>query len=678
MQVRIFFGYLAKLETLSSRLEMMAVLVDVFSQLEIDEVRPACYLLQGQLAPSYQNSEFQLSTKMILRALAQLSQTRLSDTDKTKPVTDLFGEVRPSDVALVEVAQLYKKLGDIGQVAEQVRGKIEAYLEKADQIDLEAEGESKSEINKFSVFDLHQHLLIIAQELGSGSQERKVELLVELLLANDALSAKFICRMIMGRLRLGFSTMTMLDALSWLVAGDKSLTGRFEEAYQKRADFGELAELIVANHRTNKSIDRVLTQFSVRAGVPVVPALCQRLNSAREIIDKLQTVIAEPKYDGLRVQIHFWRSGSIDNEGIDSSEISNQVHNKSIGADSNGMLIPTMSGQHDGVGVQYGDAPYSVDEAIKVRVFTRNLEDASHMFPELIGIVQSLNCQSCVLDAEAIGFDLETGKLKAFQETITRKRKHGITQASADVPLKFFVFDILEENGRPLIDLPLSDRKQILLQLLTIPKPNSTSPLVATEFITTTDAQELQDYHHHQLSLGLEGVVAKAADSQYRPGRKGWRWVKIKEAEGTRGKLNDTLDLVVMGYYLGRGKRTKFGLGALLAGVIDDQLSEPRVLSISKIGTGLSEEQLKEIKNLLDTNIVDSCPTEYQTVDKTLEPDVWVSPNLILEIAADEITDSPVHGAGVALRFPRLISIRYDKTWQQGTSIAELKQIALS
>jgi len=613
---------------------MMAVLVEVFGELEIEEVRPACYLLQGQLAPSYQNSEFQLSTKMILRALAQLSQVGMSESDQNEPATDLFGEVSESNVALEEATKLYKKLGDIGQVAEQVRGAIgilttenaekEIELGNIDQQDLLGQSSRKiilddKKMLANSVVNLHQQLLLIAQESGSGSQERKVDLLVDLLLANDAVSARYICRVIMGKLRLGFSTMTMLDALSWLVAGDKSLTSQFEEAYQKRADLGELAELIVSSHREGRSIESVLTQFSVKVGVPVVPALCQRLNSAGEIIEKLQTVIAEPKYDGLRVQIHV---------------------------------------QHD--------------DAITVHVFTRNLEDATHMFPELVDIVQSLDCQSCVLDAEAIGFDLETGKLKTFQETITRKRKHDIAQATIDVPLKFFVFDILEKDGRPLIDLPLTDRKQILAKIL----PDDSLPLVATEFITTSDAQELQDYHHHQLSIGLEGMVAKAADSQYRPGRKGWRWVKIKEAEGTRGKLNDTLDLVVMGYYLGRGKRAQFGLGALLVGVIDDSSGEPKVLSISKIGTGLSEDQLTEIKNLLEPNVAASRPAEYQSVDKTLEPDIWVSPNLVIEIAADEITDSPVHGAGVALRFPRLIKIRHDKTWQQGTTVRELATIA--
>jgi DNA ligase-1 len=164
----------------------------------------------------------------------------------------------------------------------------------------------------------------------------------------------------------------------------------------------------------------------------------------------------------------------------------------------------------------------------------------------------------------------------------------------------------------------------------------------------------------------------KKSDSAYVGGRKGWNWVKIKEEEGSRGKLSDTLDVIVMGYYFGRGKRNQFGIGAVLVGVLD---SKEQVKTIAKIGTGLSDEQLRQMKSLCELNKSSDMPNLYQ-VHKNLLPDVWVKPELVIEIAADEITKSPTHSAGVALRFPRMIRFRDDKNWEQATTLSEVVQIS--
>lgn len=126
-----------------------------------------------------------------------------------------------------------------------------------------------------------------------------------------------------------------------------------------------------------------------------------------------------------------------------------------------------------------------------------------------------------------------------------------------------------------------------------------------------------------------------------------------------------------MGYYAGRGKRSQFGIGALLVGVLD---SEDMIKTIAKIGTGLTEKKLVEIKALSDEFAATRKPTTYQ-VDDSLIPDQWVKPGLVVEIAADEITRSPNHAAGVALRFPRLIKIRSDKKWSDATTMQELDSL---
>lgn len=586
MQFTTFADYLEKLEQTSSRLEMTYQLADLYKALETDEVLKASHLLQGQLVPAYEGVEFQLSVKMIIRALARIKDGAVPTQEAT-----LFNEPDFSQ-AETEVTQLYKQKGDAGLVAAEIL----------------AVKNTKSTLTLIAVYDA---LLLIAHDHGQGSQERKLVQLIELMEQLDPLGAKYVARIIVGRLRLGFSTMTMIDALSWAQAGDKSESKLLEDAYQKKADIGKLAQVYM-NARNSDERAKALAAYTVEVGVPLVPALCQRLNSSAEIIEKMTEVIAEPKFDGLRVQIH-------------------------------------------------------VVKGELVRTFTRNLEESSEMFPELIKAVEILNCRSCILDAEAIGYDRETGELKPFQETITRKRKHGISETAEQIPIRCYVFDVLAIDGKSLLSETLQTRKALLKKLF-----SENDVLKQTPYIVTADATELRNFHEAQLEQGLEGAVIKQIDSIYQSGRKGWSWVKIKEEEGSRGKLNDTLDCIVMGYYAGRGKRTVFGVGAFLVGVLDD---DKTIKTIAKIGTGLSDDQFVELKNRCESLTSAEKPSLYD-VDKSLVPDVWVSPHIVVEIAADEITKSPNHSAGVALRFPRLVKFRDDKNWEQATTVNETTSIS--
>ncbi len=585
MEFALFAHHLSQLETERSRLKITSLLAVLLSQLDPTEVKVASYLLQGQLTPSYQTLEFQLSVKMILRALARIK--KLGQTTGT----DLFGQSVAEDIDAM--SQLYKQVGDIGALSAQVTSVNPA----------------KSHLSLIAVYDL---LVAIARASGPGSQETKLALLTTLLSQVDGQSAKVIARIIVGRLRLGFSTLTMFDALSVAVTGDKSEREALLEAYGRRADLGELASFYLGLRELTP--DKRLAQlqvYDVKLGIPLLSALCQRLESTTDMVAKMGQVLAEPKYDGLRAQLHY-----------------------------------------DGQSVQ---------------VFSRNLENVTAMFPEAQQLMADLKCQNCILDSEVIGVEEVSGQLKRFQETATRKRKHDIAGAAQAVPVKFFIFDLMYLDGVSLLDRPLTARKSLLARHV---RPQTQTPAELTQFITTTDPTELKNYHETQLSAGLEGMVVKQADSVYRSGRTGWRWVKIKETEGAEGKLSDTVDVVVMGYYLGRGKRTSFGLGAVLVGVLDPN---NQVVSLAKIGTGMSENQLTELKNLCQELATDNRPASYQPVEKLLTPDVWINPGLVLEVAGDELTTSSQHAAGLALRFPRLVKIRTDKTWQDATSVGELK-----
>ncbi len=619
MLFRDFAAHLQKIEHITARLEITARLVDLYQELlhspqAEQEVVVGSYLLQGSLVPSYQSLEFQMSDKMLLRALAIFVDSKdiHSSTQPTNLFAELDGDLSMDVESMVKTKlhQRYKQLGDIGELFFAVMSEWRA--EKSVDVNL-------------SVLEAHQRLQAIALTNGVGSQDKKVVLLQQLLQQVDPISAKYISRIVLSKLRLGFSTMTLLDALSFVKQGSKADSELLERIFGKKADLGKLALAYLLENR-GAATEELLRSYDAEIGVPIQPVLCQRLNSALEIIEKMGEVIAEPKYDGLRVQIHFRRHSAFENG----------LHHKA---------------------------------------FTRNLDDVTHMFPELAGLDKYILADECILDAEAIGINRETGKFLAFQETIQRKRKHDVANKAAEVPICFFIFDLLWINGTSLLDQELSIRKTQL-----------TGTIVPTNFLQIapyqliSDPVQLREFHEQQLALGLEGAVMKQPNSAYVAGRKSWRWVKIKEEEGSRGKLSDTIDCVMMGYYLGKGKRQQFGIGALLVGVLArDQANNVVVKSLSKIGTGLTDEQFQQIKTLADDcRATDNKKPVMYEVDKALFPDVWIEPQLVLEVAADEISKSPIHTAGVALRFPRLIGIRSDKKLDEATTLDELTTITIA
>jgi len=550
---------------------MTEFLVDLIKQCNESEIEMAINLVLGRLAPSYENLEFNLAEKMVMRTIASWMGAE-------------------QEKVLAE----YKRLGDLGEVIKMM-------------------GKSKESEIRHNVLFVFEALKTIAQESGTGSQERKMNLLINLVNELSSVERKYVVRMVLGKLRLGFSDKTVLDALSVVSTGDKSERKLIDAAYQIRPDVAVIASLV------KRGGVKALKNIEVRVGVPVIPALCQRLNSAEEIIEKMGEVGVERKFDGTRVQIHFdrnqkWR--------IDNGEL-------------------TM-----------------------VKTFTRNLEENSLMFPELFSMEKYVEAKSLVLDSEAIGFDPKTGKTLPFQMTITRKRKHDVAEVANNVPLRFYVFDILEVDGVSMINVPYDERRKKLAKII-----RKNDVLLIDEVIRTDDPAVLHREHERFLKEGFEGAVIKKWDGSYLPGRQGWNWVKIKESEGTSGKLRDTLDCVVMGYYRGKGKRAKFGIGAFLVGIRKGE----SVVTIAKIGTGLSDEQFGDLKRRLDKLKSEKLPKEY-LISKGLLPDVFVSPELVVEIAADELTNSPIHTAGLALRFPRLIKIRDDKNLDGTTTLGELSR----
>jgi DNA ligase-1 len=355
--------------------------------------------------------------------------------------------------------------------------------------------------------------------------------------------------------------------------------------------------------------------LKVRAGHPLRPQLAERLPNPEAVIKKLGTVGVQPKYDGLRVQIH--------------------------------------------------------KNADQVSLFSRNLESMTEMFPELVAAASKLKVKNVILDGEAIAYNPESEEYVPFQETTARRRKEDIEEFAARAPMRAFVFDVMFRDGSDLTPLPYERRFEIVQELL-----RKSDTLVVAPLMKTDSAEVLTRELLDNISRGLEGVVAKRLDSPYQAGARNFNWVKLKR--NTSGQLTDTIDVVLLGYYRGKGKRAEFGTGALLAGVYDTDKDE--FVTISKLGTGLSDQGWRDINKRMASLEVAEKPARVRS---NFVPDVWLEPAIVVEVLADEITPSPRHTAGMsgdrpgfALRFPRIVSLRTaDKKAEDATSVREIREM---
>ena len=455
---------------------------------------------------------------------------------------------------------------------------------------------------------LHQ----IAQAQGTGSQARKLAPLAGLLGEATPLEARYLVRTVTGSLRLGIGTATILDALAEVHAGGRKTRPVLERAYNICSDLGLVAETLVGGGLA------AVEQMQVRAGNPVRPMLAQRMSGTAEILAKLGgACAAEYKYDGIRVQAH---------------------------RTSDGLL----------------------------ELFTRRLDRVSTQFPEVVELLdQRLGPREAILEGEVVAFDPASGELRPFQDVMFRRRKYGIAEATKDVPVSLFCFELLYADGEDLTRLPYLERRARLAEAVT---PSPRLRLATAEQVD--DEAALEAVFEQAVAEGCEGVICKSLSptAQYQAGARGWQWIKLKR--DYRTELTDTLDLAVVGGLAGRGRRAGM-YGALLLGVYDP--AGDRFQTICKCGTGFSDAELAGLPTRLAPLARSSRPAR---VDSRWAADVWFEPTLVVEVLAAELTLSPHHtagwgilkeDAGLALRFPRFTGRwRDDKAAEDATTVEEV------
>lgn len=579
--------YIEKIEKVSSRLTITEILAKLFRALTPQEYEKTVYLLLGRLTPKYKTLNFGMAEKMVIRAISMSLQ-----------------------IDIKEFTKEYKRIGDIGEVTHTFKKEHSTIFEKT-----------------LGVLEVFTKLEKIANLAGTGSQDEKISKLSALIGELDPLSARYVVRIPLGVLRLGFSDMTILDALSWMEKGDKSIRPELQKAYHVHPDLGIIGRELKTSGMTS------VRKIEPKLFTPILMMRAERLSSGIEIIKQIGACGVESKFDGFRLQIH-----------------------------------------------KKGD---------EVRLYTRGLDDTTFMYPDIVEAVRNeVKAHEVIIEGEAIGYDAQTGNFLPFQETVQRKRKYDIEETARKIPLKLFAFELLYLEGKNYVSEPFSARRSALLSIIGKDNNIKDNGVIPASEEIVSDPEKLELMFDEAITKGLEGIVAKKMDGTYQPGARGWNWIKFKRSYSS--KINDTIDCLVMGYDFGKGKRTVFGIGAFLAGVYDEK--NDRFVTIAKIGTGLTDEEWRELKSKCEKLKVEKKSSSYET-DRMMDCDVWVEPKIVVEIKADELTRSTMHTAGremqlsksgqaqevkiagFALRFPRLEKFRDDKSAQEITTLQEISKM---
>jgi DNA ligase-1 len=375
----------------------------------------------------------------------------------------------------------------------------------------------------------------------------------------------------------------------------------------------------VANVVAEKGLDGI-KKFKVEVFEPIRPMLAERLASPEEILEKLGgKCVAEYKYDGERVQAH--KKGE------------------------------------------------------EVVLYSRRLESISSQYPDAVELVKDhVKAEEAILEAECVAVDIETGELLPFQELMHRRRKYGVKEAMEQYPVSLFMFDALYVDDKDLTLEAYPLRRQLLEKTI-----KQSDRVKAAKQIRTSSVKELEEFFEEAIEDGCEGLMCKsvAKDSVYQAGARGWLWIKYKR--DYKSEMTDTVDLVVVGAFHGRGKRAGT-YGALLLAAYNKETDTFE--TVTKLGTGFTDEDLKKLPDLMKTHVV---PRKHSRVQSKLEADVWFEPKVVLEVLGAEITLSPIHvcamgsirkGSGLAIRFPRFTgNYRTDKAAEDATTSSEIVEM---
>ena len=446
-----------KLEGISSKLAKTEILAELLKKTPKEYLPKTVLLVQGIVFPHFSGNELGIATRMMIKAIAKASGFKEEN-----------------------IEEKFKKSGDLGLVAEEViKSKKQTTLLK----------------KKLTIDFIFHNLQELAFITGSGSQEKKLKLIAELLVSAKPKEARYIVRTILGELRVGVAEGIIRDAIvraflfkdSTTKEEKRELTDAVDYAYNIFSDFGEIAKIA-----KEKGISG-LKKAKVQLGNPIQVMLGEKAESIKEIVDDFGAVAAEYKYDGMRAQIH-----------------------------------------------KKGD---------EIWIFTRRLEDVKKQFPDLVELCKKgLKTGECIVEGEVLGINRKTNEPLPFQQLSQRiQRKYDIEEMANEIPIQMNLFDVIYLNGEMLVDKKFSERRNILEKIVkTIPKKFQLAKQIVSD-----DIKKLDKFYKEALSAKQEGLFLKVLDSKYVFGRHVGGWYKIKP-------IMETLDLVIIGGTWGEGTRVKW------------------------------------------------------------------------------------------------------------------------
>ncbi|XP_048084203.1 DNA ligase 1 [Alosa alosa] len=526
--------------------------------------------------------------------------------------------------------------------------KIKAEAQEKGDLGLVAESSRSNQRMMFAPANLTSRgvfvkLKEIASMSGNSAMNKKIDIIKGLFVACRHSEARYIIRSLAGKLRIGLAEQSVLAALSQAVcltppgqefppavvdAGKKMSTESrkswleekgliLKQTYCEMPNYDVIIPVLL-----KEGIDELPNQCRLTPGVPLKPMLAHPTKGVGEVMKRFDEAAftCEYKYDGERAQIHILESG-------------------------------------------------------EVRIYSRNQEDNTTKYPDIIARipqVKKASVVSCVLDSEAVAWDREKKQIQPFQVLTTRKRKD-VDAADIKVQVCVYAFDLLYLNGKALVREPLCVRRALLRESF----EEQEGQFVFSRSLDSLNTDAIAEFLEQSVRDSCEGLMVKTLerDATYEIAKRSHNWLKLKKdyLEG----VGDTVDLCVVGAYLGKGKRAG-GYGGFLLACYDEDNEEFQ--SVCKIGTGFKDEDLEQHYNFLKEHILPK-PRPYYRVDQSAEPDVWLDAVQVWEVKCADLSLSPVYKAGmglvdpekgISLRFPRFLRIRDDKKPEDATSASQV------
>ena len=572
MQYKDLVEVYGQLEKTTKKLEKTSILSKLFKKASEEDLKYLPFLLEGKIFTDYDERELGISSKLMVKIISSTTGAETSAVENS-----------------------WKEEGDLGLVAEKL-------LNKSKQLSLRHEN--------LTVKKILENLQKLPEFEGKGSQDRKIQLVSELLNNSFPIEAKFIVKTVLGELRVGIASGIIRDAIVWAFFDKevgleykkdensievnreayKKIVDLVQHAYDLKNDFSEVAVM------AKKGI-KYLEDTSINIGKPINVMLYQK---AEDINDAFKTVgkpaAFEPKFDGFRLAIH-----KLNNEVI---------------------------------------------------LYTRRLENVTKQFPEVVSSIRKYTKgKDFILDSEAVGFDPETRKYFPFQMISQRiKRKYDIEEISRKYPMEVNVFDVLYCNGKSMLNEKFRDRRKLLRTI--IPKDTDKKIRLAKQLITS-DVKEAEKFFKESLKEGEEGVMAKNLEAIYKPGKRIGYGVKIKP-------VAENLDLVITAAEHGTGKRVKW-LSSFYISCKDKE----EFLEVGKVSTGGKEKEEQGLSFAELTRLLKPFITEEHGRR------VKIKPKIVIEVGYEEIQKSPTYNSGFALRFPRIIRLRTDDKLPKDANTSE-------